>query len=98
MRRRSCQEGQDTNTSLSSVTYNIYPNPTEGNFQVERNQAEGNATVAIYDVVGHLVSTKIMQDGEKNASFNLANYATGIYLVKITTTSGEVFNYKLIRE
>ncbi|NJL76689.1 MAG: T9SS type A sorting domain-containing protein [Saprospiraceae bacterium] len=59
----------------------VYPNPTNGTFQVQLPQA--NARLQLYNAQGSLVKSFIAAD--KNFTINIADLASGIYLLKAQT-------------
>ena len=71
---------------------NIYPNPTNGNFTIELDQIEENATIDLIDVQGRILMTKYLS---KSKSFNKIDFTTdtllsGIYIVRISTESASI--------
>ena len=65
----------------------IYPNPSNGNFNIDINQNIGNSTISIFDMNGRMVYTEttVMNDIHRVQ----ANLGSGIYLLTIETDSGE---------
>ena len=64
----------------------LYPNPTSGNLNIQwENQATGNATVSVSDIIGHEVyNTTITLGSESgNTSIDLSNLKSGIYILSI---------------
>lgn len=74
--------------SLSDIGFNIYPNPTQGQFEI---QGFGEYDIIITDMTGKIVYTA---KGTDNSSIEL-NVENGIYLVKVLIGNGE-FVDKLI--
>jgi hypothetical protein len=68
----------------------IFPNPAN---QIVNVSAEANATVALYDITGNLISTKVA--GIENVTFDVSELAKGIYLIKVTQ-QGETISKKLL--
>ena len=68
----------------------IYPNPTNGFFQIKMNI--NIESVTVYDNIG-----KIIYSGNSK-TLNLANYSKGLYFVKIKTTSNKIFTKKILKE
>ncbi|WP_397363054.1 T9SS type A sorting domain-containing protein [Olleya sp. R77988] len=74
-------------------TFNVYPNPTTNNWNVNASQIVN--TVEVFDVLGKSVFKK-----EVNASTFLidsANLKTGLYFVKFTSNTG-INTIKLVKE
>lgn len=67
------------NTNPSS-NVNIYPNPTTGKIVIEN---VSNSNIYITNILGNVISAKENVDG--SASFDLSDFAKGIYMVKIVS-------------
>lgn len=79
---------------IETVTYQVYPNPTNGKIWVESNNGFENVKkIAVYDVTGKAVQLiEISDRPEAVYSFDLGGKASGYYLVRIT---GENINEQL---
>jgi hypothetical protein len=64
----------------------IYPNPTTGVFMLELSEITAEqANITVTDISGKVVQTKSMaKDGPKTATFDMNNYAKGVYLIQVT--------------
>jgi hypothetical protein len=64
--------------------FNLYPNPTDGNFSIEqiKDNFYRNVLVEVYDMQGKMLLTSQMA-GEKRHDFTSALFAPGLYFVKI---------------
>ena len=71
----------------------VYPNPSTGIFTIATQE---NVTVEVYDLVGKAIVKQTITIGSK--SIDISNYASGIYLLKATNTSGNVNTYKIIKQ
>ncbi len=66
----------------------VYPNPTEGTFNVVIPATTAAAEIQLIDVTGRIVeSRKIAENTGAPVTFNLAADARGMYLVKVITGS-----------
>ena len=72
-------EGTQLNSSLNQSGIAIYPNPTQSILYVS---AKAGSRVQLTDVQGRILHEQVISDEE--AIFNLANYAQGVYLIKVT--------------
>ena len=70
--------------------FNIYPNPTTGNFAVVGNDI---AKVEVYNLLGQMV---FAQQGNEIVYINATNWNKGIYLVNVTNQKGAVETTKLV--
>ncbi len=78
-----------TNTE---ITFDIYPNPTTGNFIVE--SITGVDTIKVTDLTGKIIFN--YTGGESKVIINLNDYSNGSYIVEVTTES-KTYNKKLIK-
>ena len=73
--------------SLNEIS--VFPNPSNGNFTIViTNEVKQSYSTTIYDAQGRIVFEK--SSNEEIISVNLANYAIGIYLVKVQTENKTV--------
>ena len=64
--------------------FELYPNPTNGEFSIQANDAEGFFSVEITDLNGRIVSTlKNFISGNEIKSIDLSLSENGVYFVKI---------------
>ena len=78
-------------TEVGDVTARVYPNPTQGMVTIE---AEGIQSVSIFNAQGQKVY-------EASASgdvfeYDLSQLKAGVYLIKVETTKGTVYNNEII--
>jgi hypothetical protein len=69
----------------------IYPNPTNKHIQIEIENYYGNFEAKLYDFTGKLLKTT------NDTFLSLANYSSGIYLLKVAY-GDRVEQLKLLRE
>ena len=62
----------------------VSPNPTMGNVAVSANVEDGE--VVVFDMFGKEVATAKVS--EYHANLDLSDYASGVYMVRITGGSG----------
>lgn len=87
------QETIEDDQATKFVVFNIYPNPNNGQFNIELNNDEATALVEVYDMMGKKIMTQ--NNTNSNTLINIREQPKGIYLVKITV-GNEVFNEKVI--
>ncbi|WP_372642644.1 S8 family serine peptidase [Ancylomarina sp.] len=71
----------------------VYPVPTSGPLNIVlSNSIQGDVTISVMNVVGHIqYQTKVNKiSGEQIERLNIGHMPSGIYLVKITTTTGDI--------
>mgnify|MGYP006428250129 CR=1 FL=1 len=75
----------------------MYPNPVQDKVSVNLSQFNEEAKqLSVYDVTGKLINNYTI-DNQDNYEINMSNYASGLYIVKIETASGQ-WQHKLIKE
>lgn len=76
-----------SNQDFVSDKFNLYPNPAKDILNITNNENLGIELIKIYDTNGKLINTK-MFNKEPNLQLDISNYATGTYLLHISTTNG----------
>jgi hypothetical protein len=87
-------------TSLSTENpefnyFKVYPNPTKQNWYISSHGEIEE--VAIYSITGNLL-TKLKTNGVKKIKLNSEKYASGIYIAKLTSFTGDFRTIKLIKQ
>ena len=80
-------QGLNDNDGMGNIY--VYPNPSSGIYTIA---IEDIKEFSLYNNLGTLLFTK-----EGTSEVNLTNYSSGLYIIKVTTTKGEVTE-KLIKE
>ena len=71
-------------TSYELDSLAIYPNPSNGNFNVQFNDASDKTSIIVHDLRGRVIFEKDYQSsGLFNETLQLKNAQTGIYLVTV---------------
>lgn len=75
----------------------VYPNPTQGFINIESsdNLSTGSFEILITTVNGEVKHSGII-NGQKTI-FNLQDYASGVYLIKLFTNSRSIV-YKIVKQ
>lgn len=73
-----------TKTENGDVIVQVFPNPTEDNFNIKINGIKENTDVQILDAVGRVVQYKSMisTNGVINQNIDLSQFAKGVYFIK----------------
>ena len=91
-------ENVEEQTIDSFNSYNLYPNPTNGIFNIESQTAvTEDLAIRVYNSEGKLVLEDNMVEVNKK-SFNLNNVPNGIYLVIISNKSAVLSTKKMVVE
>ena len=67
----------------NSINARIYPNPTTGNLKIEASDMN---TVAVFNLVGQKVYEETINNDE--CVINMKEFGSGIYMVKVQTSTG----------
>lgn len=88
------------NTSISNIdnasNLKLYPNPTHSNLYIECLNLYGEKTIQVFDALGQLVHSQIVQDNQ--TSISVQNWAKGLYFLQLKTEKGEVMGRKFVVE
>jgi len=89
------EKSEATKIDLGAI--NIFPNPSTGvfNVKVKKDQVE---SVEVYTLGGQMVNDLEIETGRKATTINASNCSKGMYMVMITTKSGDIYSKKLIIE
>ncbi len=89
--------GQDAVSSVSTIksfeNVSVFPNPMSDVLNIKINAfTPGNISIKLLDYTGRLVQTlnsnQLIQGGSNNLSFNVGNFANGMYMVQIENKEG----------
>jgi hypothetical protein len=92
----TCGQGQGfLSVANNEFTANlkVYPNPSNNIFNVA---IDSDAKIEIIDMLGKQIMGKRIQSG--NSQLDLSNFASGIYLMKITNELNQTKTIKLIKQ
>jgi len=91
----TCKEISVT-VSLSDVInqkkFKIYPNPSFGNFTIEKAETKEILTIEIFNQIGQIVSKTELNEYKETVELNLTN---GVYLIRVTNGENSL-NQRLI--
>jgi PKD repeat protein len=77
---------------ISQFKFNMYPNPSNGQFTIQTDEALVNTEVQIFNTIGELVAT--VQLNSSNTMINLSHLNSGVYMVKLSANN-QVINQKI---
>ena len=76
-------------------SFNLFPNPCNGNFTLLKRTVSSNALIKIFSLQGDIVYAASLNDSKLNEVFE-TNLQAGVYFISIKSANGELVNQKLI--
>ena len=70
---------------FSKLTYSVYPNPSNGVFNINLNQV---AEIEVFDLTGKKILSLSYSTPNKKLGFNLSRHPKGIYFLRFFTKNG----------
>jgi hypothetical protein len=74
----------------------VYPNPTFNSLTIKLAD-DTIKSLAIYNILGQTMKVMSMETANKQANLNVASLAKGQYILKITTTNGDVLSKRFVK-
>ena len=74
-----------------STSLNVYPNPNDGNFNVQfALTSNSTVTAQVFDVTGKAIYSNTFNGvvGSNKLAIDMKGVAKGMYMVKLTTAEG----------
>jgi hypothetical protein len=87
------------NSDVSTVETSLYPNPTEGNFNVEyTSEINSELIIEMYDVLGKLVFSELetIVEGENTFRYNQGDLQKGSYFIRLTDQKNNINETKIL--
>tara|TARA_B100000809_G_C15120264_1_gene524016 strand:- start:182 stop:1999 length:1818 start_codon:yes stop_codon:yes gene_type:complete len=72
---------------LNTDVFEVYPNPTSGNFSIDLNSME-EGFVEVYNLLGKKVLSKKLEGNKYKVDLNIRNQPNGVYLIRLNTAKG----------
>jgi uncharacterized delta-60 repeat protein len=85
-----------SNSNFEKSTVVIYPNPSNGVFNIHTNTISGTKNIIVYSVIGQQVLNQELNSME--TSFDISNQPKGIYFYKIFGMNNVIKRGKLVIE
>jgi hypothetical protein len=79
---------EDDENDSTSDSFLIYPNPSDGNFQLAFEEAKNREFIKIHDISGRLIKHIELSKGVSNYQLNIQNVESGIYVVSYHQQDG----------
>jgi ELWxxDGT repeat protein len=80
---------------LNGESVSVYPNPTNGKFNVELPENSNKADIEIHDLTGALIRHQKAMDGSN--TIDISNCSPGLYILRVTENSMTIASQKIIK-
>lgn len=89
------EETTGIQSSNISLTVNVYPNPSNGQFKINLPSGTGLTNLEVYDLTGKII--KSVNTRENNISLDLSESPAGLYIVKASNGLTSAISKILVR-
>ncbi|MCO6494572.1 MAG: PKD domain-containing protein, partial [Bacteroidetes bacterium] len=86
----------DVKSDFALSGFALYPNPSTGFITISNNQNIAIANISVSNVIGETLVNTVENNNNTEFSFNLSEFANGVYMVKIITQDNRVFTHKVV--
>ncbi|MBK0401666.1 T9SS type A sorting domain-containing protein [Adhaeribacter sp. BT258] len=83
--------------AMAGMSVSVYPNPSNGKFNVKLVGYKQDAALELYSLTGQLIAKEEVKAGQEVTKVQVKNLAAGTYLLKVVSEKGVQIN-KLIVE
>lgn len=79
-----------------SNSIEVYPNPASDYLYIEKSgEILNEFEITITDATGRLIFKEIVSNNSSNYKFSLTEFVSGLYLIKVVTNDGKLFNKQI---
>ena len=90
-------EGQTLSSEIYSLyQINVFPNPAEDYITVKSNYSLNDAIISIFDLNGRRVLN--YKNGSDDSIINVSDLSAGEYILRIITSSQDIYSKKIIKK
>jgi hypothetical protein len=87
------------NNIANSLSINVYPNPSNGFFNIQSNVMNEMSNIEVYNILGEKVYNAPLQQAQSDNTIDLSSQPAGIYLYRLISEKGNLLSEgKLIKE
>jgi glucose/arabinose dehydrogenase len=84
-------------TNFENSGFSLYPNPAKNSITISSSEASFAKQIQVFDVSGKLlISMEFTQN--KSNTIDVASLLKGVYIVNVTTTDGNNYSSKLVKD
>lgn len=73
----------------------VFPNPTSGEFNIQNSKFKIGDAIEVHDLLGRKITSQKISGNNSEQKISLANFASGIYLLRIVRNGKILFKKKL---
>jgi hypothetical protein len=89
---------KNTVAPAAAATLTVMPNPTDGMVTVQLPAAFGNGQLELINLKGERLLQKIIVAKTGQVKLDLHSYTAGVYLIRVTNSSGKMLSRKIVKE
>jgi len=82
-------------SDVKSRSFSIYPNPSDGSFELSNASASGNLEITLYDLSGRVIANRAVSNASTMVSLNY-DVPAGIYMMDVDADNGAGETFRLI--
>ena len=82
-------------SDIKSRSFSIYPNPSDGSFELSNASASGNLKITLYDLSGRVIANRAVSNASTMVSLNY-DVPAGIYMLDLDADNGAGETFRLI--
>jgi len=82
-------------SDVKSRSFSIYPNPSDGSFELSNASASGKLEITLYDLSGRVIANRSVSDASTMVSLNY-DVPAGIYMLDVDADNGAGETFRLI--
>ena len=80
---------------IKKQSFSIYPNPSDGSFELSNASASGNLEITLYDLSGRVIANRAVSNASTMVSLNY-DVPAGIYMMDVDADNGAGETFRLI--
>ena len=84
-------------TSIIATSHLIYPNPSNGIFNIRLNNTKSDTEITLFNISGKLIATQRVSKNSKEISIGSKTLPTGFYILKIISSEETVIKRVVVK-
>ena len=84
-------------TSIIATSHLIYPNPSNGIFNIKLNNIKSDTEITLFNISGKLIATQRVSKNSKEISIGSKTLPTGLYILKIISSEETVIKRVVVK-